>query len=214
MLVRHNGRQRGMGIGSANVVTLADARRRDDVRRTLAEGHDPIAENRKPDPAKAQAVTFGAFADQRIPELVEGFRKPKHSAQWTSTLKTYAASMRPKPIAEISTDDVLAVLTPIWTEKSETASRVRGRIESILDAARAKGLQSGENPARWRGRLDHLLAKRRRLTRGHHAAMAFDAVPAFMTELWKREAVAAMALAFGISTASRVSEVLRRQEGE
>jgi len=209
MLFRHGGRQREMGLGSANVVTLADARRkRDQVRRALAEGRDPIAERRKPDPATLQAISFGAFADQLIPELCKGFRNVKHAAQWTSTINTYAAVLRPKPIADLNTDDMLVVLRPIWTDKSETASRLRGRLEKILDAARAKGLRMGDNPARWRGHLDHLLPKRRRLTRGHHPAMPFEQVPTFIAALRQREAVAALALEFSILTASRVSEVL------
>lgn len=136
MLFRHDGRQREMGLGSASIVTLADARRkRDEVRRALAQGRDPIAERHKRDPATIQSMTFGSFADQLVPELCKGFRNAKHAAQWTSTLNTYAMALRSKPIADISTDDDLAVLRPIWTEKSETASRVRGRIEKILDAA-------------------------------------------------------------------------------
>ena len=96
------------------------------------------------------------------------------------TLRDYAAPLRRLPVGEIATDDVLAVLKPIWNEKPETASRLRGRIERVLDAAKAQGLRSGENPARWRGHLDQLLPKRQRLTRGHHAAMTYADVPAFM----------------------------------
>jgi len=124
------------------------------------------------------------------------------------TLTNYAAPLRSKPINEIGTDDVLGVLTPLWQSKSETTSRLRGRIERVLDAARAKGLRSGENPARWRGHLDHLLPKRHKLTRGHHAAMPYVDVPAFMVDLRGREAVAALALEFLILTAARSSEVM------
>lgn len=209
LIFRQSGRQREMGLGSASVVSLADARRRrDEARQLIADGRDPIAEKRKPDPATVKATTFGSFADQLVPELSKGFRNAKHAAQWTSTLNTYAASLRTKPIADISTDDVLTVLRPIWNEKAETASRVRGRIERVLDAAKAKGLREGENPARWRGHLDHLLSKRKRLTRGHHAAMPFDEVPAFVQALRQRQAVAALALEFGILTAGRVGEVI------
>lgn len=124
------------------------------------------------------------------------------------TLTTYAAPLRSKPLDQIGTDDVLAVLTPIWTTKSETASRLRGRIERVLDAARAKGLRTGENPARWRGHLDHLLPKRRKLTRGHHAAMPYDQVPAFVARLREGRGVAARAPEFTILCASRSGEVL------
>ena len=209
LIFRQSGRQREMGLGSASVVSLADARRRrDEARQLIADGRDPIAEKRKPDAATVKATTFGAFADQLVPELVKGYRNQKHKAQWTSTLNTYASSLRSKPIADICTDDVLTVLRPIWHEKAETASRVRGRIERVLDAAKAKGLREGENPARWRGHLDHLLSKRQRLTRGHHAAMPFDQVPAFVQALRQRQAVAALALEFGILTAGRVGEII------
>ncbi|XYD07071.1 integrase arm-type DNA-binding domain-containing protein [Methylobacterium sp. NMS12] len=209
MIFRHAGRQREMGLGSAAVVSLADARkRRDEAHRLIAEGRDPIAERKRPDLATAKAVTFGAFADALIPELVKGFRNAKHGAQWTSTLNTYAASLRSKPITDITTDDVLAVLSPIWTTKNETAARVRGRIEKVLDAAKAKGLRTGENPARWRGHLDQLLSKRRKLARGHHTALPFKDVPAFVATLRGRSGISAKALEFSILTAARVGEVL------
>jgi integrase len=124
------------------------------------------------------------------------------------TLTKYAAPLRDKPIAAVHTDDVLSVLAPIWQTKNETASRLRGRIERVLDAARAKGLRSGENPARWRGHLDHLLPRRQRLSRGHHAALPYPDVPAFVAGLREREAIAALALEFLILNASRLGEVL------
>jgi len=108
--------------------------------------------------------------------LSAGFRNEKHKAQWKSTLETYAAPLRAMPVDTIGTDDVLAVLKPIWTTKVETASRVRGRIEKVLDAAKAKGFRDGENPARWRGHLDHLLPRPSKLARGHHAAMRYEEV--------------------------------------
>ena len=122
--------------------------------------------------------------------------------------------LRAKPVDTISTEDVLAVLKPIWTEKPETASRLRGRIEKVLDAAKAKGHRSGENPARWRGHLDHLLPKPLKLTRGHHAAMPYEEVAAFIADLRKREATAALALEFCILTAARSGEVLGLRRSE
>src|ERR1700690_2304109 len=116
--------------------------------------------------------------------------------------------LREKPVDTIATDDVLAVLKPIWTTKAETASRVRGRIEKVLDAAKAKGFRDGENPARWRGHLDHLLPKPAKLARGHHAAMAYEGVSTFVGHLREREATAALALEFCILTAARSGEVL------
>src|SRR5262245_66133193 len=99
------------------------------------------------------------------------------------TFLVYPASLRRLPVDKITTDDVLSVLKPLWNEKPETASRLRGRIERVLDAAKAQGLRNGENPARWRGHLDQLLPRRQRLTRGHHAAMGYRELPAFMGEL-------------------------------
>jgi integrase len=116
--------------------------------------------------------------------------------------------LRAKTVDTIATDDVLAVLKPIWTTKAETASRVRGRIEKVLDAAKAKGFREGENPARWRGHLDHLLPGPSKLTRGHHAAMPYEDVAGFVAELREREATAALALEFCILTAARSGEVL------
>jgi hypothetical protein len=183
-LLRFDGKQREMGLGGTHVVTLADARRkRDEARRLLADGINPIDARQGNGAPAAPIMTFGAFADQLVPELAKGFRNTKHAAQWTSTLNTYAASLRSKPLDAITTDDMLAVLQPIWTTKAETAARVRGRIEKVLDAAKAKGLRTGENPARWRGHLDQLLSKRRKLTRGHHTALAYETVPAFVADL-------------------------------
>ena len=125
-----------------------------------------------------------------------------------STLATYAAPLRTMPVDTVSTDDVLSVLKPIWTEKPETASRVRGRIEKVLDAAKAKGFRAGENPARWRGHLDHLLPRPSKLTRGHHAAMPYEEVPAFIASLRERDALAAVALELCILTAARSGELL------
>jgi hypothetical protein len=128
--------------------------------------------------------------------------------QWKTTLETYAAPLRAKPVDSIATDDVLAVLKPIWTKKGETASRLRGRIEKVLDAAKAKGFRNGDNPARWRGHLDHLLPKPPKLARGHHPALPYEDVAAFVGKLREREATAALALEFCILMAARSGEVL------
>lgn len=210
-LFRWEGKLKEMGLGGVGVgvVSLADARTAADAARILVRnGRNPIEQRRQARAVQAGAVTFGTFADDLVPELAKSFRNAKHAAQWTSTLNTYAASLRPLPIEAIGTADVLAVLQPIWTTKSETASRVRGRIERVLDAAKAKGLRTGDNPAAWRGNLESLLGKRERLTRGHHAAMPFVKVPAFVADLHDRKAVAALALEFMILTAARVGEVI------
>ena len=137
-----------------------------------------------------------------------GFRNAKHRSQWRNTLATYTTPIWNKRLAEIETDDVLACLKPIWQAKAETASRVRGRIERVLDAAAARGLRSRDNPARWRGHLANLLPKRQKLARGHHAAMPFVDVPVFVERLREVEGVSARALEFTILTAARSGEVL------
>ena len=146
--------------------------------------------------------------------LESQWRNDKHRAQWRMTLKAYAADLRPLTLDAITTERVLGVLQPIWAEKPETASRLRGRLERVLDAAKARGLRTGENPARWRGHLDHLLPKRQKLTRGHHRALPYSDLPAFMAELRDRTAPAARTLEFLILTAARTSEALGARWGE
>ena len=205
------GAAKEMGLGSANGVPLADAREKAaDGRRTLAKGLNPIDERKR----DGGLPTFGEMADIVCETLAAGFRNAKHKAHWRMTLATYAVPLRSKPVDTISTADVLAVLKPIWTDKPETASRLRGRIEKVLDAAKAKGHRSGENPARWRGHLDHLLPKPLKLARGHHAAMPYEEVAAFVADLRQREATAAQALEFCILTAARSGEVLGLRRSE
>jgi integrase len=199
------GNAKEMGLGSASVVPLLDARESAaSARRKIAQGLNPIEERKR----DGGIPTFGEFADGVRETLSAGFRNEKHKAQWKTTLETYGAPLREKPVDIIGTDDVLAVLKPIWTTKAETASRVRGRIEKILDAAKAKGFRQGENPARWRGHLDHLLPKPLKLARGHHTAMPYEKVSAFIANLRKREAIAALALELCILTAARSGEIL------
>jgi integrase len=199
------GKAKEMGLGSAASVPLADAREKAaSARRKIAQGLNPIDERKR----DGGIPTFGAMADDVRETLAAGFRNEKHKAQWKSTLETYGASLRGKPVDTIATDDVLSVLKPIWTTKAETASRVRGRIEKVLDAAKAKGFRSGENPARWRGHLDHLLPRPSKLSRGHHAAMPYEEVASFIAKLRTREATAALALELCILTAARSGEIL------
>jgi integrase len=200
-----HGRAREMGLGSAREVALAEAREATaNARKLIREGKDPISERKR----TGGVPTFAEMADQVRESLSAGFRNEKHKAQWRSSLATYAAPLRDKPVDTILTDDVLAVLKPIWTEKSETASRVRGRIEKILDAAKAKGYRQGENPARWRGHLDHLLPKQSKLARGHHAAMPYEHVAAFVGRLRETDGLSSLMLEFCILTAARSGEVL------
>ena len=199
------GRAKEMGLGSAASVSLADAREKAaSARRKIAQGLNPIDERKR----TSGVPTFGEMADQVREALSAGFRNEKHKAQWKSTLATYAAPLSDKPVDTVTTDDVLAILKPIWTTKPETASRLRGRIEKVLDAAKAKGFREGENPARWRGHLDHLLPRPSKLARGHHAAMPYDEVAAFVADLREREAIAALALELCILTAARSGEIL------
>ncbi len=203
------GRLREMGLGTPPDVTLVMARSRAiEARSLLATGADPL-DARKTKEGERRTPTFGEIADEVVSSLESGWRNEKHRAQWRSTLLTYCGPLRAKPVNEVETADVLAVLAPIWTEKAETASRVRGRIEKVLDAAKAKGHRSGENPARWRGHLDHLLARRQKLQRGHHPAMPWIELPAFVERLKASENLAARCLEFVILTACRSGEVLR-----
>jgi integrase len=191
------------------VVSLAQARdKARDARKMLEAGKNPIEAKRQAAIIEAGKPTFGAVADALIAAKESEWRNEKHRAQWRMTLENYAAPLRSRPVDEIDTGAVLAVLTPLWQGKPETASRLRGRIEAVLDAAKAQGHRMGENPAAWRGHLSHLLPKRGKLTRGHHAAMAYDGVSAFVARLREREALAAMALEFCILTAARSGEVL------
>ncbi|MET4801400.1 integrase arm-type DNA-binding domain-containing protein [Bradyrhizobium sp. LB11.1] len=203
-MYRWHGRTVELGFGSARDVTLARARER------ATEARAAIAERVNPKGIRVASagVTFGEAADQLIEAMRPSWRSAKHAAQWVMTLKTYAAPLRRLPVDAVCTDDVLGVLRPLWNATPTTAGRVRGRIERVLDAAKAQGFRSGDNPARWRGHLDQLLPKRQRITRGHHAAMPYSEVPAFIIDLRAREAVAAIALEFAILTAARSGEVL------
>ena len=201
------GRSQEMGLGGSDV-SLAMARERAaDARRTLAAGRNPIDAARL---AQVGQPTFGQVADEFVAAKQSEWRNGKHRAQWTMTLQRYCGPLRALPVDEIDTAAVLEILKPLWTRVPETASRLRGRIETVLDAARARGLigPNEANPARWRGHLDKLLPKRQKLTRGHHAAMPFADVPQFMASLQKRDAVTALALEFVILTAARSGEAL------
>lgn len=205
-LFRWDGKLKEMGLGGLISVSLAKARERAAAaREQVAEGVNPIHARRG---QASDGVRFGAFADALLDEVEGQWRNEKHRQQWRTTLTSYAAPLRDKPISSIATEDVLGVLRPIWTSKAETASRVRGRIERVLDAARAKDLRSGENPARWRGHLDRLLPRQKKLTRGHHAALPYPELPSFLTRLRSRHAMAARALEFTILTAARSGETL------
>ena len=220
------GKRRELSLGALETLTLAKAR--EQAHQARAQG-DPIAARERAEAAaraEAEAAlaapqrTFGKFADELVTGLAPGFRNPKHLAQWRMTLSIehekdgtwkdsgYCVALRSKPLETIGTEDILGVLQPIWTSKAETASRLRGRIERVLDAAKAKGFRDGENPARWRGHLDALLPKRGKLTRGHHSAMPYADLPALVAKLREAQGVGALALEFAILNASRTGEVI------
>ena len=215
-----NGKSRDLGLGAAGPggLTLSQARdRATELRLKVKAGVDPLAERAFAEAeakatvqaAKAAGVTFKEMAETHIKANRDSWRNAKHQQQWENTLATYAYPVIGNlPVAEVDTPHVLQILEPIWKEKTETASRLRGRIETVLDSAKARGLRQGENPARWRGHLAQILPARTKLSRGHHKAMPYDAIPAFLTRLREREAVAALALEFVILTASRTSEAI------
>ena len=197
-----NGKSREAGLGSARDVTLADARiKAAEFRAALARGEDPLTI--KP---KAAAPLFAEIADQYIRDQAPNWRDAKRASSWTNTLRDHARDLLAKPVDQITRDDVLAALRPIWHTKPETASKVRGRIERILDAAIVLEHRS-DNPARWKGGLAAILPPRKKLTRGHHAAMPYRELPAFVAALRQRPADAARMLEFLILTAARSGEV-------
>ncbi len=209
------GKPHEMGLGAYPDTRLAEAREKaSEARKIVKAGGSPIEARREAERPAASKPTFGQCADAYLAAHDASWRNAKHRAQWAMTLREYAATLRDMPIDEIRTEHVLACLSPLWLDKPETASRLRGRIESVLDAARVQGHRTGENPARWKGHLDHLLSRRQKLTRGHHAAMPYAEVPPFVASLREREAIAALALEFCILTAARSGEVLGAQWSE
>jgi integrase len=210
LLYTFDGRRREMGLGGYPTMSLATARKTTlQHREMLSMGKDPLAKTR------ARSVpTFGQLADEYIRTHASSWRNEKHRAQWVMTLKRHAAPLRSMRVNDVKVDDVVRVLSPIWTTRPETASRLRGRIEAVLDAAKARGYRDGENPAGWRGNLKHLLPRRQKLTRGHHAALPFAELPQFIRQLERRTSTAARALQFIILTGARVGEVLGAHWGE
>jgi integrase len=209
------GRERWLGLGPAHAFTLHEARERArQARKLIADGIDPIDAKRSEKVARklavAKAVTFKEAARRFIEAHEPSWRNQKHRNQWWATLKAYVFPVFGElPVSAIDVGLVMKVLQPIWTSKPETATRVRGRIESILDWAGAHGFRSGDNPARWRGFLDKLLPARSKVRAvRHHDALAYVDLPAFMAELAARAGIAARALEFTILTAARTGEVI------
>jgi integrase len=209
------GKLRVMGLGPLHTIGLADAREKArECRRLRLEGKDPI-EDRKVGRAAARldaakTITFKECAETYIAAHKAAWRNAKHAYQWPATLGTYVyPHFGALPVQGVDVGLVMKALEPIWTTKPETASRVRGRIESIIDWATARGYRRGENPARWRGHLENLLPNRRKVRRvAHYPALPYAEIGAFMVELRQQEGVGARALEFTILTAARTGEVI------
>jgi integrase len=222
---RTNGKLRDMGLGAYPAVTLSEARDlATDARKLAKTGTDPL-EARKRSRAElaveqrraaALATTFESVAQDYIDSQRAGWKNAKHASQWSNTLATYAFPViGDLPPNEITTEHLLKILRPIWTQVPETASRVRNRIELVLDAAKAVGLREGENPARWRGHLDKLFPKRSKVSRVvHHPALPWQEAPAFITELRNHNSLSHRALEMTILTCCRTSEVLEARWDE
>jgi integrase len=211
-------RERYHGLGPLHTVSLAEARQKALLcRKQRLDGLDPIDERRgaklERKLASAKAITFQVCAAAYIAAHRDGWKNPKHAAQWPATLASYVFPVfGDLPVAKVDTALVMRVLTPIWSSKTETASRVRGRIEAILDWATVSGYRTGDNPARWKGHLDHLLPKRSKVAPvEHHEALDFREVGAFMAELRAEEGFAARALEFTNLTCSRTKEAIGAQ---
>lgn len=216
-----DGKTREMGLGSVSTFSLAEARERAaEQRKLLADGKNPLAvkkqrvlERRL---AEANIITFDQAAEKYIEAHEPSWKNAKHVAQWRTTLKVYASPVvGDLPVSQIDTALVLRILKPIWNDKTETATRLRGRIEHVLDWARVQGYRSGENPAAWRGHLDKLLpAPRKVADAGHHAALPWKEIGSFMVELRKAPGLAALLVELIILTATRTSEALLAQWSE
>ncbi|MBN9495874.1 MAG: tyrosine-type recombinase/integrase [Alphaproteobacteria bacterium] len=209
------GKAREMGLGNAGDVSLARARELAAMARaSLAEGRDPLGERAKADAERAaeeaRATTFESFARTFIGRRKAEWANEKHAAQWLATLEAYAFPTIGKvSVADVDTGMVLELLNAVWVSKPETARRVRGRIETILDAARVEGKRTGENPARWRGHLQVLLPNPRKVRVVlHHASLGYAALPEFMAKLRAQPGEAARALRFAILTAARTGEII------
>jgi len=217
---RVTGKLRDMGLGPTWDVSLAEARERAaGYRRQLRDGQDPLAaKHAQRAEAKSRhekRMPFGRCAELYIETHRNGWRNPKHAQQWDSTLRTYCAAIWAQPVDAIDTAQVMRCLDPIWTTKTETASRLRGRIESVLAWATVRGLRTGDNPAQWRNHLDQLLPARNKVQAvEHRPALPYAEVAEFMAELRQRDTLAARALELQILTATRPGEAAGAQWDE
>jgi integrase len=212
---RVGGKEREASLGPFPELTLAEAREKHAAlrKRVVVDRADPLAEKRgaKTMQAVKAVPTFGDMADAYVQTHEATWRNAKHRYQWRQTLTDYCGPIRGLPVDQIATADVLTVLKPLWTRAPETASRLRGRIQTVIEAAQALGHipEDKANPARWKGHLDHLLAPPKKLgVRGHHKAMPYDQLPEFVSRLRVSDNMAALALEFLIVTATRTSEAI------
>lgn len=210
---RITGKLRDKGLGPAWDVSLEEARKQATTcRQQVRDGIDPIDAARQERTAakleRARRLTFGQCCERYIEAHRDGWRNAKHAEQWVATLDTYAADLKPLPVAEVDTAIIVKALEPIWTTKTETATRVRQRIEAVLNWATAREFRQGENPARWRGHLDKLLPKPDKLKKvEHRAALPYADMGDFMAALRKQKGMGALALELQILTACRPGEV-------
>jgi len=207
-------KRRDAGLGGYPEVPLKEARESArELKKAARQGIDPIADRQAARAAlmaaQANAITFDQAVERFLAAKGDEWRNPKHRKQWAGTLATYAGPViGSMPVDAVEMRDVLRVLNPIWKEKPETASRLRGRIERVLDYAKAAGHRDGENPARWRGNLDALLPAKTKIQKvKHHRAIEWQKMPAFMDALRKQNGTAARALEYAILTAARSGEV-------
>jgi integrase len=206
---RWQGKLKEMSLGAYPMVSLKEARDRAiDAKRLAASGVNPLGAKRDAKSKAAAIPLFGAYATALLDRIETGFKTAKHRRQWRQTLDEYCRPIWMTPVDKVDTVGVLACLTPIWQSKPVTAKRLRGRIERVLNAAKAEGLRFGENPAAWRGHLDATLPKLPKLSRGHHAALPYPEMPKFIAELRGRDFVAALAFEFLILTATRTNETI------
>lgn len=206
------GKRREMGIGAARDVTLAHARLlAADARSHLREGKDPIDQRRAERALQVRqtALTFRAVAERYIEDQKAGWRDPRMVNTWSSSLQRIAyQTIGDKAVTDISTEDIVAFLRPVWATKTETADRVRGRVERILDYAQTHGWREGENPARWRGHLSNILPRPSTIVREqHHPAVAWKDIAPVMAALAKSDGIGALAVRFACLTAARSGEV-------
>jgi integrase len=210
-----SGKSHEMGLGSLKAVGLAAARlKAAECRGLLADGIDPIAardaERAQRAVEDARAITFDHCADAFIKAHASGWKSQKHVAQWRATLRTYVSPVFGSlPVQAVDVALVMKVLEPIWTTKPETAARIRGRIESVLNWAKVRDYRTGENPALWKGHLDNLLPARSKIANvKHHAALPYDQTSQFIDALRRQDGVAPLALEFAILTAARTGEII------